>query len=106
MASFEDSRERMISDVKTVLSDTEELLKAVANESKEKIASARPRVEGAVQRAKTALAEMESALETRARHVSRDVDRYAHENPWKTSGMTAAVGAAVGAIVGVLLARR
>lgn len=106
MAYYDEPRERLISDVKTVLADTEELLKAVGNESREKIASVRPRVEGAIQRAKVALVEMESALETHARQTGRDVDRYAHEHPWKTSGMTAAVGAAVGAIIGVLLARR
>lgn len=106
MASFDDSRERLISELKTMFADTEELLKAVGNESKEKIASARPRVEGAIQRAKMAVAEMESALETHARQARRDIDSYAHENPWKTSGMAAAVGAAVGAVIGVLLARR
>ena len=106
MNYFDDSRQRLIGDVKTVLSDTEELLKAVGNDSKEKIASVRPKVEGAIQRAKTAVAEMESALETHARQASKDVDRYAHEHPWKTSGMTAAVGAAIGAVIGVLLARR
>ena len=106
MAHVDASRERLISELKSVFADTEELLKAVGNESKEKMASARPRVEGAIQRAKMAVAEMESALETRARQAGRDVDSYAHENPWKTSSMAAAVGAAVGTIIGVLLAKR
>ena len=106
MAYFDDPRDRLIGEVKIVLSDTEELLKAVANESKEKIASARPKLEAAVERAKTAVAEMELVLESRARQARRDIDSYAHENPWKTSGMAAAIGAAVGTVIGVLLARR
>lgn len=106
MAYFDESRERLIGDVKTVLTDTEELLKAVASDSKEKIASARPKLEAVVQRAKTAVADMELVFESRALQARRDIDNYAHENPWKTSGMAAAVGAAVGAVIGVLLARR
>lgn len=106
MTDYDYSRERLVTDLKTVLADTEELLRAVGAESKEKIAGVRPRVETAILRARTRLAEMEAAIEARARQGMRDADVYAAEHPWKAAGMAAGVGAAVGAIVAALLARR
>lgn len=105
MKSYNRTRGQLIHDVSAVIEDTEELLKALGTESKEKIAGVRPRVETALLGAKARIAEMEAAAETRARQTAHDVDIYAHENPWKTAGIAAGVGAAVGAIIGVLLAR-
>jgi ElaB/YqjD/DUF883 family membrane-anchored ribosome-binding protein len=97
--------EQLIDDLRTVIREMEELLKALGSESKEKIAGVRPRVEAALLRAKARVAEMEAVVEARARGVVHDVDVYAHENPWKTAGVAAGMGAALGAIIGVLLAR-
>ena len=105
MPTYSKAREQLIDDVRAVIGDTEELLKALGSESKEKIAEARPRVEAALSRAKEVVAELETAAEARARRAVRDADIYAHENPWKTAGVAAGVGAALGAIIGVLLAR-
>jgi ElaB/YqjD/DUF883 family membrane-anchored ribosome-binding protein len=106
MPGYNDAREQLIDDVRAVIGDTEELLKAVGAESKEKIAGVKPRVEAGLLRARARVAEMEGAVEARARRVLNDADIYAHENPWKTAGVAAGVGAALGAIIGVLLARR
>jgi ElaB/YqjD/DUF883 family membrane-anchored ribosome-binding protein len=105
MQSYSHARDQLIHDVSAVIEDTEELLRALATESKEKIAGVRPRVEADLLRAKARVAEMEAAMERRARQAVHDVDIYAHENPWKTAGVAAGVGAALGAIIGVLLAR-
>ena len=106
MADYADARTRLASDLRIMLADTEELLKALGTESKDKIATARPRVEAAVARAKSQLAEIEGAVEDRARTLAHDADKYAHENPWRTAGVAAGFGAALGAVIGVLLARR
>jgi len=106
MPHSDDLRERLVTDVKMVLADTEELLKAVGTESKEKIAGVKPRIEAAMQRARAHIAETEFALEARARKRAHELNAYASEHPWQTAGTAAAVGAALGAIIGVLLARR
>ena len=106
MPEYADARDRLAKDLRVVLADTEELLRAVGTDSKDKIASLRPRLEAAVQRAKTQIGEFEAAVESRAREAVREVDAYAHENPWTTAGVAAGLGAALGAIIGVLLARR
>jgi ElaB/YqjD/DUF883 family membrane-anchored ribosome-binding protein len=104
--TFDVARERLVSDVRSVLTDTEEIVQAATSESKEKVASLRPRVDASLQRARTRLREIESAVEARARESARQVDLYAHEHPWQTAGVAAAIGAAVGAVVALLFSRR
>ena len=104
--TFDVARERLVSDVRSVLTDAEELVQAATSESKEKVATLRPRADATLQRAKTRLREIESAVETRARESVRQVDVYAHEHPWQAAGVAAGIGAAVGAVVALLLSRR
>jgi ElaB/YqjD/DUF883 family membrane-anchored ribosome-binding protein len=106
MQSSGEARERVVNDMRLLISDTEDLLRAVGADSKEKVAALRPRVEAAISQARTQLAEMERAVEERARHAAHQADAYVHENPWRTAGVAAGLGAALGAIMGVLLARR
>jgi ElaB/YqjD/DUF883 family membrane-anchored ribosome-binding protein len=105
-ATFDVARERLVSDVKAVLADTEEMMQAASAESKEKVATIRPRMEATLQRAKTRLREIEAAGEARARETVGQVDAYARDHPWQTAGIAAGVGAAVGALVALLVARR
>jgi len=105
MDAYADPRERLATDVKALLADTEDFLSAVGAESKDKIAGIRPRLEAAIQRARTQAAEVEAAVEARAREGAHRMEAYASEHPWQTAGMAAAVGAAVGAIIAVLLSR-
>jgi ElaB/YqjD/DUF883 family membrane-anchored ribosome-binding protein len=104
--TFDVARERLVSDVRSVLTDTEEIVQAATSESKEKVASLRPRVDASLQRAKTRLREIESAVEVRARETAHRADVYAHEHPWQTAGVAAGIGAAVGAVVALLFSRR
>jgi ElaB/YqjD/DUF883 family membrane-anchored ribosome-binding protein len=106
MDSYGEAKERVVNDMKRLLSDTEDLLRAVGIDSKDKVAALRPRVEAAISQARTHLSEMERAVEQGARRAARQADAYVHENPWRTAGAAAGLGAALGAIVGVLLARR
>ena len=105
MSAYTDPGEKLVSDVKLLLADTEEFLLAVGAESKEKVAGIRPRLEAAIRRARNQAAEVQAAVEARAREGMRSADAYASEHPWQTAGMAAAVGAAVGAIIAVLFSR-
>jgi ElaB/YqjD/DUF883 family membrane-anchored ribosome-binding protein len=106
MDSYGEAKGRVVNDMKLLLSDTEDLLRAVAIDSKEKVAVLRPRIESAISQSRMRLGEMERAVEEGARQAARQADAYVHENPWRTAGVAAGFGAALGAIVGVLLARR
>ena len=102
MSSYAEPRDRLVADVRTLLSDTEELLAAVGAESKEKLATLRPRIETSIERARARAAEVQA----RAMDGARRVDDYASEHPWRTAGVAAGVGAALGALIASLLLSR
>ena len=102
-SSFSDiSKEQLISNFKTVLSDAEDLLKATANHGGEALAAVRAKTEESLGMAKAGLADAEAELMSRSKAAVKATDRYVHKNPWQATGI--AVG--IGLLVGVLLGRR
>jgi len=96
------AKERVIKDFKAVVMDTEELLKATANQTGERIATARARMEESLASTKKQLAELEESAVEKAKAAARATDQMVHENPWKSVG----VAAAVGFLLGMLIHRR
>ena len=96
------TKDKLIADVKLVIADSEELLRATAGQAGEKIAEIRARTQDSLATAKIKLAEAEAALVDRAKEVGRAADDYVHDNPWRSVG----VAAGFGFIVGLLIGRR
>lgn len=96
------TKEKLITDVKLVIADTEELLRATAGQTGDKIAEIRAKTQDRLAAAKIKLAEAEAALVDRAKQAGRVADDYVHDNPWRSVG----VAAGVGLIVGLLIGRR
>ena len=94
------TREKLIADMRTVLADTEQLLKAVIGQSGEKLAALQPRIEENLRNARARLAEFERAATEQVRVAAETTDAYAHERPWKVAGFTALLGVAVGLLIG------
>lgn len=95
-------RDKFTQDMKTVISDAEELLRATANQAGEKIGVARERIQDSLHQAKVKLAEAEAIVAERARQAARYTDEYVHENPWRAIG----VAAGIGLLLGLILSRR
>ena len=93
------TREKLVADLRTVLADTEQLLKATVDQSGEKLAALKPRLEENLRNAKLRLAEFEQLAADRARAAAEATDAYAHEHPWKVAGLTALIGMAVGLLI-------
>ncbi len=93
------TREKLVADMRIVLADTEQLLKAVIGQSGEKLAALQPRIEENLRQAKARLAEFERAATEQARAAAQATDAYAHEHPWKVAGFTALLGVAVGLLI-------
>ena len=87
------TREKLVADMRAVLADTEQLLKAVIGQSGEKLAALQPRIEESLRNARARLAEFERA-------ATEATDTYAHEHPWKVAGFAALLGVAVGLLIG------
>jgi ElaB/YqjD/DUF883 family membrane-anchored ribosome-binding protein len=98
---FSLNRQRVTEDFRTLIADTEELLRASASLSEEGVAALRERVQAQLELVKGRLAEAQSSATARARAACANTDRYVHERPWQA----VAAGAAAGFVFGVLLAR-
>jgi len=96
------SADRLMKELKAVVSDTEDLLKATAGDASELATKARARAEESLRRARASLSEGEQHLVARAREAAKTTNRYVHENPWPPIGVVA--GAAF--LFGLLLGRR
>ena len=96
------SKQKLMDDLSAVVSDAEELLKATASQTGERITEVRAKAQESLRAAKVRLADAQEALVEKAKAAARETDTYVHENPWKAAG----IAAAVGVLVGALIARR
>jgi ElaB/YqjD/DUF883 family membrane-anchored ribosome-binding protein len=94
------TREKLVSDLKVVIADAEELLRATANQAGEKIAEIRVKAEENLRSAKIRLARAEEAMLERTKAAARATDDYVRANPWRAVGIAAGAGFIVGLLVG------
>lgn len=100
-ADFADvTKEQLITDFKTVVSDAEALIKATANQGGEALAAVRAKADASLARAKVQIMDAEAALMVRAKAAAKATDVYVHENPWKSIGISAGLALLVGFIMG------
>ena len=93
------SREKLMADMRLVVADAEELLKATASQTGERIAAARARASESLQMAKARLAETQATVVEKVKVVAKSTDDYVHEKPWQSVGMAAAAGLVIGALI-------
>lgn len=93
-------KDKLVADLKLVVSDAEELLAATAQSTGEKVAELRERLQENLRNARYRLADAEAALRERTREVVRATDHYVHEHPWKAIGVAAGVGLLFGLLIG------
>ena len=94
------SQERLVSAIRSEISDAEELLSATADQVGEKMAGLRERIQRRVREAKSRLADAEVLLVDKTRAAARATDDYVHESPWTAIGIAAGVGLLVGLALG------
>ena len=96
------TKEKLVADLKVVVADAEELLRATASQAGEKVAAARERIQASLATAKVKLGEAERALLEKTKQAAKAADDYVHENPWQAVG----IAAAAGLVLGILISRR
>ena len=96
------SVEKLVSDFRIVMNDVDELLKATAHDTNDKLGAMRGRIDVGLASARQQAERAESAVREGVRASARAGDRFVHERPWAAVG----IGAGVGLIVGLLIARR
>ncbi|HCU53636.1 MAG TPA: DUF883 domain-containing protein [Gammaproteobacteria bacterium] len=96
------AKERLVKDFRAVATDAEELLKATASQTGERVTAARARIEETLREARERLAELEEGALARGKQAVRRTDEYVHDHPWESIG----VAGAVGLLLGMLISRR
>jgi len=96
------SREKLGSDLRIVIADAEELLRATAGQMGEKAVLARERIQESLRVAKDKLSRVEEVMLDKTKAAARATDDYVHDHPWGAVG----IAAAVGLVIGMLISRR
>lgn len=99
---FNQAKGKMANDIKTVITDGEDLLKAAADVSGAGFAVARGKFEEKLGSARARLADASQAAVGTVRETAAAADDYVHDSPWTVIG----IAAAVGILIGFLAARR
>jgi len=94
------SKEKLVSDLKIVVADAEEILRATANQAGEKVGELRERIQDRLRDAKVRLQDVEAALVDKTKAAARATDDFVHEHPWQAVGVAAAIGLALGVLIG------
>jgi ElaB/YqjD/DUF883 family membrane-anchored ribosome-binding protein len=100
MPSPDVSTEQLMHDLRAVVNDTEELLKATAGDVSERAGKVRTRAEESLRNARARMSQAEQDVAARARAAAQATNEYVHENPWPSIGAAAGVGFVVGLLIG------
>lgn len=95
MNANEVSTERLVSDLKTVARDTEELIKASAGEAGDRAREVRARLTQALERARESC----QRLQEKAVAGAKATDKVIREHPYQSLGIAFSVGVLIGVLV-------
>jgi ElaB/YqjD/DUF883 family membrane-anchored ribosome-binding protein len=96
---MEATTEKLVSDLKTLIGDAEELLKATASQAGEQVTALRRRIEENLKDGKETLADAEEVLYDTTRDAAEAASHYIQKNPWSAIGIAAGVGVVLGLLI-------
>lgn len=92
-------KDKLIGDLKVVLADAEELLRAAAAATGERAAELREKAATSLKRASEKIADMQVVVVERGKAAARVTDDFVHDNPWRAVGIAAGLGFLLGLLV-------
>jgi ElaB/YqjD/DUF883 family membrane-anchored ribosome-binding protein len=93
--------DKLLADIRMLAADMEQLLKATASQTGERVAQVRAKAEQSLQVAKIRVAELQQVAMAKTRVAGRATDAYVRANPWQVL----AIGAFAGLVFGLMLGR-
>lgn len=99
---MERASDKLMQDLRAVMVDAEELLKATAGQTGERIEKVPARAEQSVSKARQRMQAAGQDLQAAAESAAREVNDRVQENPWTAIG----VAAGVGLVLGIMLGRK
>ena len=86
------TKEKLMEDLKAVVVDAEELLKATSDQTGERITAARVKAEESLKAARVRLAEQEAAVMAKTKAAAKATEDFVRADPWRAIGLAAAAG--------------
>src|SRR6266404_1756666 len=96
MTANESNAEKVLTDLKVLARDAEEMLKATAGQAGDKMSDVRTRLAGALESAKATC----HRLEEKAVAGAKATDRVIREHPYESIGVAFGLGLLIGVLVG------
>ena len=93
------SRDKLISDVKVLMADADDIVKAMASATGEKAVELADKLRINMRAAKDKMADMQVIVADKAKVAARVTDDYVHDNPWQAVGIAAGIGFAIGLLI-------
>jgi ElaB/YqjD/DUF883 family membrane-anchored ribosome-binding protein len=94
------STDKLIEDLRAIIVDTEDLLKATAGQAGERIEKVRARAEESLRNARTRVRAASQDVQAAAHDGMHKVDTQVSANPWTAVGTAATIGVVVGILLG------
>jgi len=94
------STDKLLDDLKAVVNDADELLKATAGQAGERMSEARSRAEASVRAARKRMSDLQDDVVAQTKEVADQADAYVRKNPWQAVGIAVAAGVIVGLMIG------
>ena len=98
---MEGTADKLVSDLKALIGDTEALLKATASQAGEQVATIRRRIEESLKEGKETLADAQDILIEKTKDAAEAACDYVQKNPWSA----VAIAAGIGLVLGLLIRR-
>jgi len=92
--------QKLKQDLQTVLTDVDELIKATASQTGERVEKIRARAEESARIARSRLADAGAAAGQKARAAADNVDGQVHQHPYAAAGIAVGIGLLVGLLIG------
>jgi len=94
-----ENNERLVSDMKVVVSDAEEILRVSAGIGGDKIAELREKIGVRLQDAKVRMAEAGEIMVCKTKAAAKAADDYVNQNPWCAVGIAVGIGFLLGVVI-------
>jgi len=86
-------------DLETIVDDAEELLKATASQTGERVEKVRARAQESLRAARLRLTEAQASVNENVRATAGSIDDQVHDHPYAAAGIAAGIGLLVGLLI-------
>ncbi len=92
-------KEKLMTDIKTILLDAEDLLKQASTATGQQATELREKALAQLAQAKERAADIQVVVVEKGRMAARATDDYVHNHPWQATGIAAGIGILIGLLI-------